>query len=153
MNLVFDRWLTDHSAAVQALSAVVGVLLTGALVWTTVRYLQTTMGILEESRKAREATEKQASAAQRSVDFLQLQLNEQRGLARSVVQSAIDTAIAAIALWKRRPFTDVSKARGFPDPDNLVPTNANIAVEHADRYHGRPRIPLFGVRRSSECGP
>jgi len=107
--------------------------LTTVLAVTTILYLRTTNRILTESRKSREAAEKQALAAQRSVDLLQQQFAEQLGLGRSVVQSAIDSAIAAISYWKQRPLTHVAKASGFPPSDNLIPANALAAVDHARR--------------------
>ena len=140
-------WLTAHSAAVQAAASVASVLLAGALVWTTIRYARITAQILQESRKSREAAELQAKAAQsqasaaqaqatathETLTLLKQQLEEQLGLGRGIVQSAVDSAVSAILYWKQRPLTHVAKAPGFPPSDNLVPTNAIAAVEHARR--------------------
>jgi hypothetical protein len=131
-HLVSD-WLAAHSAAVQAAAAIAGVVLTATLVATTILYLRATNRILLESRKSREAAERQASAAQRSVDLLQRQFAEQLGLGRAIVQSAVESALSAISYWNQRPLTKAAAGPGFPPPDNLIPANADAAVEHARR--------------------
>jgi hypothetical protein len=144
---LLSDWLTAHAAAVQALSSVASVILAGILVWTTIRYARSTAEILEESRKSREAIELQAKAAQsqssasqaqasaafESIALVREQLEDQLGLGRSVIHSAIDRAVSAISYWKERPLADVAKAPGLPPSDNLIPPNASAAVEHARR--------------------
>jgi hypothetical protein len=109
------------------------VALVAVLVGVTWKYARSTSAILTESGKMRLAAEKQASAAQRSVDLLTSQIQEQLGLGRSVVKSAIESALSAIAYWKQRPLTSVAMAPGLPPSDNLVPANALAAVEQARR--------------------
>ena len=48
----------------------------------------------------RAAAEEQAAAAQRSVDLLVLQLEDQLKLGRGIVQSAVQSSLSAIAYWK-----------------------------------------------------
>jgi hypothetical protein len=142
-----SEWLTAHAAAVQALASVASVLLAGILVWTTIRYARSTADILEESRKSRKAFESQASASQaqasasqaqataafESIALVREQLEDQLGLGKSIIHSAIDSAASAISYWKERPITDVAKGAGLPPPDDLIPVNAPAAVEHARR--------------------
>jgi hypothetical protein len=125
--------LIGDAAAVSALAAVANVLLVAVLVWVTWQYARSTDAILRESEKARLAAENQASAAQKSVDLLMSQLQEQLGLGRGVIQSTIESALTAIAYWKQRPLTSVAAAPGLPPSDNLIPANALAAVEHARR--------------------
>ncbi len=135
-----SNWLTAHAAAVQALASVASVIFAGILVWTTIRYARSTAEILEESRKSRKAAESQASAGEaqaraafESIALVRQQLEDQLGLGRSVIHSAIDSAVSAISYWKERPVTHVAKASGLPPSDNLIPANAVSAVEHARR--------------------
>jgi hypothetical protein len=118
---------------VNAVASVVNAVSVVALVCITAYYAEKTAEILDESRKARIASETQAAAAQRNLDFLQIQFEEERGLGRTVIQSAIESALSAISYWKQRPVTDFSKGAGFPAPDNLIPASALAAVEHARR--------------------
>lgn len=133
-------WLSTHALAVQALASVVSVILAGVLVWTTIRYASSTANILEESRKSRKAIESQASASRaqasaafQSIELVRQQLEDQLGIGRSVIHSAVDSAVSAISYWKERPVTDVAKALGLPPTDNLIPANASAAIEHARR--------------------
>src|SRR5215469_375902 len=133
-------WLAAHAAAVQALASVVSVILAGILVWTTIRYAHSTADILEESRKSRKAVElqahasqSQASAAFESIALVRQQLDDQLGLGRGIIHSAIDSAVTAIDYWKKRPLANAAAASGFPPSDNLIPMNAAVAVEYARR--------------------
>jgi hypothetical protein len=143
--LTLTDWLTGHAAAVQALASIVSVILAGILVWTTIRYAHSTAKILEESRKSREAIELQAKAAQsqasasdsqaqaafESIHLLRERLEDELGLGRSIIHSAIDSAVSAISYWKQRPLAHVARAPGFPPSDDLIPPNALRAIEHA----------------------
>jgi len=113
---IASDWLTGHAAAVQALASVANVILAIVLVWTTIRYAHSTAKILEESRKSREAIELQAKAAQsqasasqaqanaafESIHLLRERLEDELGLGRSIIHSAIDSAVSAISYWKER---------------------------------------------------
>jgi hypothetical protein len=89
---------------IMAIAAIVNTLSVIALVWLTHQYADSTHEILEESRKAREAAQRQATAAQSNIDFLQCQLEEQSGLGLKIVQSAIDSGIGSISYWRSLPL-------------------------------------------------
>lgn len=141
------QWITMISAAIAAIAAIVNAVSIVVLVIITNRYAKSTAEILDESRKARQAAERQAnaaqesisasirqaSAAQASVDLLHQQLEEQLGLGRGVIQSAIASAMSAISYWKSKPLSDVSRAGSLPPTDDLLPMNAVAAIEHARR--------------------
>src|SRR5215472_14692699 len=143
--LTVSDWLTRHAPAVQALASIANVILASILVWTTIQYARSTAKILEESRKSREAIELQAKAAQsqasaseaqanaafESIHLLRERLEDELGLGRSIIQSAIDSAVSAISYWKQRPLAQTASAPGFPPSDDLIPANALRAVEHA----------------------
>jgi hypothetical protein len=126
-------WLTRHSLEVQAASAAASVILTAVLVGTTIAYVLITNRILVESQKARVAAEGQASSARKTVEVLQQQIEDQSGLGRSIVQSAIDSAVSAIAYWKAQDLPTLARLRGLPPTESLVPANAVSAVGHASR--------------------
>jgi hypothetical protein len=117
-------WITAIAAIVNALSVIVLVVITN-------RYATSTQAILEESRKAREAAERQATAAQANIEFLQRRLEEQTGLGRNTVQGAINTAIASIFYWRALPISDLSKASSLPSPEDLLPMNLSTVLEQA----------------------
>jgi len=143
--LTVSDWLTRHAPAVQALASIANVILASILVWTTIQYARSTAKILEESRKSREAIELQAKAAQsqasaseaqanaafESIHLLRERLEDELGLGRSIIHSAIDSAVSAISYWKQRPLAQTASAPGFPPSDDLIPANALRAVEHA----------------------
>ena len=126
-------WLTRHSLEVQAASAAASAILTVVLVGTTIAYVVITNRILVESQKSRVAAEQQASSARKTVEVLQQQIEDQLGLGRSVVQSAIDSAVSAIAYWKTLDLPTLARLRGLPPTESLVPANAVSAVGHASR--------------------
>jgi hypothetical protein len=119
-------WIIAIAAIVNAASVI-------ALTFVTVYYARITKRILEESHKAREAAERQANAAQDNIRFLQHELEEQIGLGRITVQSAIDSAVASILYWRKLPLSDLSRASSLPNPDNLLPGNLSAVLEHARR--------------------
>src|SRR5215472_17327574 len=123
-----------QSERIATIAAVVNSLSVVILVAVTAYYAKKTADILEESRKARIASESQALAAQHSLDLLRAQLVDQLGIGRAVIESAIESAMSAISYWKQRPLTNVSKGPGLPPSGNLVPANALAAVEHARRF-------------------
>jgi hypothetical protein len=129
VSQAFILWAT----VISALASVVNAVCVVVLAWITNRYADITARILDESRKSREAAEKQASAAQRSVDLLQNQIEDQLGLGRGIVRSAIQSSLSAISYWRQRPLTNTAAAPGFPPPDDLIPANSAAAVEHARR--------------------
>jgi hypothetical protein len=117
-------WIVAVASIVNAISVVI-------LVRITSRYAESTQQILEESRKSREAAEKQAAAAQANIDFLQHQIETQAGLGRMMVQSAIESRITSITYWRSLPLSDLSRATSLPNPNDLLPANLSSALEHA----------------------
>ena len=89
--------ITTYAAIVQAAAAVVSLIVAGVLAFVTHRYMKLTKGILDETAKARVAAERSASAAQesasatfQSLHLMRQQLEEQAGIGRLTVESAID---------------------------------------------------------------
>jgi hypothetical protein len=103
------------------------------LVWITARYAESTAKILDESKKARAAAERQVAAAQESVHLLERQLAEQLGLGRSIIQSAIQSLTQQIEYWRAQDIKSLAPAGGLPPTDDLIPQNLHAAVEHARR--------------------
>jgi hypothetical protein len=134
---------------ISACAAAANVILVAVLIFVTWKYAKTTAEILEESRKAREATEQlikaaqsqasaahsQATAAYETLHVLRQEVQDLSGLGQSVVQSAIQSAMSAIEYWKRQALKDLAKFQAIPPTDDLVPANAHSAVEHARRIH------------------
>lgn len=86
---LITRWLAGHSTAVQAFAAIVSLLLTTALTVTTIVYAAITNRILEESRKTREAAERQAKASHENLDLLKQQLESQLRLGPQILRESI----------------------------------------------------------------
>lgn len=131
--MIISDWFTAHGLAVEAGASAVSAILAAVLVWTTIKYARGTARILEESRMVRLAAEAQAAAAQRSLELLRQQLEEQLGLGRSVIHSTITSATSAIAYWKEQDLKSLAKVHGLPSTDSLVPGNALSAVDYARR--------------------
>jgi alkanesulfonate monooxygenase SsuD/methylene tetrahydromethanopterin reductase-like flavin-dependent oxidoreductase (luciferase family) len=133
------QWITAIAAAIAALA--------------TVAYFIATIFILRETRKSAEAagdamraakdnaqaTKQSASAAQgsassaaESLTLMRQQIEEQADLGRSVVQTTVDTAVATVAHWRALSLPELVVSR-IPNTDDLVPSRADSAVEHARR--------------------
>jgi TPP-dependent pyruvate/acetoin dehydrogenase alpha subunit len=116
--------ITAWSAAVQALAAIVSLIVAGVLAFVTYRYVKLTKGILDETSKAREANEDSARAALDSVKLMRQQLEEQAGLGHFIVKSTIDRAVAAIeAILQPEPLRNFNVLstcceRGSPTSQN-----------------------------------
>jgi hypothetical protein len=125
-------WLDAHSLAVQALAAVAGTVLTAVLVGTTIVYARTTRKLLDESRMSREAMEKQAVAAQQSIQFMKLQYEAQLDLGPQIVRQAIESTKRRIFYWMGEPNRMTYPPQGYPDPNELSSQSPLIgAVDHA----------------------
>jgi len=88
---------------------------------------------VEAAIKSADAATTSANAAQESLSLMRHQLEEQAGLGQSVVQSAVESAISQITYWKAQDLERLAAFNGLPPTDNLVPTNASSAVDHARR--------------------
>lgn len=128
--------MTSSPAAewVNAISVVV-------LVGVTAYYAFTSNKILKESEKMRKAAEKQAlsadfqaSIASATLDQLRHQNEELRGFGKSVVRTTIDSAVSSIERWQKLDIRqNFVNAHTFPSPGDLIPGNAQSAMEHARR--------------------
>ena len=124
-----------HNLAAEWVNAISVVVLVGV----TAYYAWTSNKILKESEKTRKAAEKQAASAESQASTamatlheLRQQNEELRGLGNSVVRTAIDRAVRSIERWKKLEIKqNFVNAHTFPSPDDLIPDNAQSAVEHA----------------------
>jgi len=111
----------------------INVFLVFALVLITGYYAWSTKRILEESRKAREAAERQAAAAEESIRALRQRLEEETGLSRTIVAAAIQTATRNIERWKNLNIPNLAVIYGLPQTVDLLPLDYGSAVQHARR--------------------
>ena len=102
------------------------------LVRLTGKYTRITGEILKAAQAQASASQAQASAASASIGLLREQIESQLGLGRTIVQSAISSALAQIEYWKSVEVS-FSTSRTLPPTDDLLPANAMAAVEHARR--------------------
>jgi hypothetical protein len=116
-----------------------------ALVVITAYYARSTANILDESRKAREATERQASAAEESIRALRQRWEEEAGLSRTIVATAIQTATRNIEYWKNRNIQNLAATNGLPATVDLLPTEHHSAIQHARRISVDASVELSGV--------
>ncbi len=112
--------------AINAVSVVV-------LAIITYHYARSTKKILEESRKARLASESQALAAQESLTVLRQQIEEQAGIANTAIQQTIQTALERIIYWETQNVQNIVFSGEVPDTIGLVPSNQQSVVDHAMR--------------------
>jgi hypothetical protein len=113
--------------------AVVNATSSAVLVGVTIWYAYITARMLDESRKATGAAERQATAAEESIRALRLQIEEQSGLAKSIVATAIQSTIRNIEYWRNVNTFNLAAIKALPETIELVPTDASRAVEHARR--------------------
>jgi len=126
-------WLSSHTAAVQAAAAIMSIFLTAVLVVTTILYLQTTNRILEESRKSREAAEKQARAAQENLTLLKQEYESRLGEGPQIVRHAIKAGLESISAWIGQTLLGIHRPERVAAPADLVPDELTAAMEHARR--------------------
>ncbi len=120
----------------QAVAAVVSLIVAGVLAFLTYRYMKLTKGILDETSKARKANEDSARAALDSVKLMRQQLAEQTGLGAFIVTSTIDTAVTAIEpLLQPEAFQKWSAAESLSRMNVLLEQPADRAVTHAARIN------------------
>jgi hypothetical protein len=125
------QFLADHTTAIQAVAAIAGVLLTAALAVTTVVYAVTTNRILQESRKTREAAEKQATASQENLELLKQQLASQLGLGPQILRESILDAKRLVTYWMEQAASIAYPPHGNPDPSGLANSSLVPAVDYA----------------------
>lgn len=123
----------------------INVALVFALVVITAYYAWSTKRILEESRKAREAAEREAAAAEESVRALRQRLEEEAGLSKTIVAAAIQTATRNIEHWKSLNIPNLAVIYGIPKTVDLLPPGYESAVQHARRISVEASIELAGA--------
>ncbi len=111
----------------------VNIVLVAVLVVITAYYAKKTAEIVEESRKARHAAERQADAAEHSLAALRQRFEEEAGLSKTIVATAIQTALRNIEYWTSANIFNLAATYALPKNINLVPTEDNSAIQHARR--------------------
>ncbi len=115
-----SKWLADHALAIQAFSAVAGLVLTAALVATTIVYAYITRKILEESHKSREATEQQANVANETLQFVKQRYGEDLIRHLQELRAAISDGLDLARTWMHHQPGIVPDPQAIPDPSELT---------------------------------
>jgi hypothetical protein len=123
---LFEKWLTEHSATVQAVVAIFGAILTLILVATTIAYLV-------ESHKSRVAAEQQAASARESLAILKREYEDRLGEGPGIVKHAIEASLKVVADWKGQATLGSHHPERVADPTNLIPPELLAALGHARR--------------------
>jgi hypothetical protein len=124
------------SALVQAFAAVASLIVAAVLAYITHKYAKLTQGILDETSKARKASEDSARAARDSVNLMRQQLEEQTGLGAFIVASTIDTVVNEIEpILQPQPLRNQSVPKSISRLNILVEQRAESAVNHAARIN------------------
>lgn len=123
----------------------INVALVFALVVITAFYAWSTQKILDESRKSREATERQATAAEESIRALRQRLEEEAGLSRTIVAATIQTVTRNIDHWKSLNIPNLAVIYGLPGTIDLLPPDYDSAVQHARRISVEASVELAGT--------
>ncbi|HZT72805.1 MAG TPA: hypothetical protein VE996_04060 [Terriglobales bacterium] len=105
-------------------AAWVNVVLAAALVGVTAWYAR-------DAGKMRKAAEAQADATRRTLDLLTKQSEEQAGVRKTIVKTAIETARVNLNYWKEQKIADLAALRILPQPVQLTPPESASAVRHA----------------------
>ncbi len=119
-------------------STIAVVVLTGITGW----YAWSTAKMLRQLREQTEATRKQADAAERTLQHLLQVAEEQRGVARTVVQTTIETALSNIAHWQNKNLVNLVATHSLPVHVQLVPVSGQRAIEHARTVAPDAALPL-----------
>ncbi len=128
-----SSWLADHALGVQAAAAIVSLLLTLALVITTIAYAVITRRILAESRKSREATERQADAANATLRLLQQRDEEDRIRHLQELRAVIADALDLARTWMGHVPGIIPNPQAIPDPSQITENRLLDVRSHARR--------------------
>jgi len=127
--------------------------LTFALVIVTAYYAWKTAKILEESKKTRDATERLAKASGQSIKLAQDQIFRASLVTKTIVASAINAARTNIEQWKTIDIHTYALHSRIPENVNLLPLNAQSAIENARLISPDGTFDLMGafedLRRAS----
>lgn len=142
----FDRVeIRDYRMAAEIWVSWINILLVLALVAITAYYAKKTADILEESRKSRQAAERQASAAEASVLALRQRLEEEAGLGRTTVAAAIQSATRTIEYWGQANVMNLAATGAIPANIDLLSVDYQLAVQHARRISVNGSVELAGA--------
>ena len=112
--------------AVNAVSVVV-------LAIITYHYAKSTKKILEESRKARIASERHADIAQEALGVLKQQNEELAGVGRTAIDNAIQVALGRIVHWETLNLENMAYSGELQGSVKLVPSDHQSVMGHAMR--------------------
>jgi hypothetical protein len=118
-------------------NATIVFVLTGITAW----YAWSTARMLRQLKNQTEATLKQADTAERTLQHLLQVTEEQRGVAQTVVQTTIETALTNIAYWRGQNLVNLAAMHLVPQV-SLVPESGVRAIEHARVVAPAAAIPL-----------
>ncbi len=122
------------------------VIVTGYYAWKTGK-------ILEESKKTRDATERLAKTSEQSIKLAQEQILQASLITRTIVASAINAARTNIEQWKTIDIHTYALHSRIPENVNLVPLNAQSAIENSRLISSDGTSDLMGafedLRRAS----
>lgn len=122
---VLTNWLCQIDwSAVGSISTIALVFVTGYYAWSTHK-------ILTESQRTREATQSLAESSRQSVQIMKQQTEQATAVARIIVASAINAARTNIQQWNTIHIPSYAVSGYIPENVNLVPLNAESAVQHA----------------------
>jgi hypothetical protein len=123
---LFSLIFRDPSNWVIAVATVANVLVTAT-------YVLITRGLWQQTKKSADAATTSANAAQESVRLMRQQLDEQAGLGRSMVKTAVASAISATTSWRAQNIANLATTRSLPPTDDLVPADGRAVLYHAAR--------------------
>ena len=95
----------------------------------------------QAAKQSATAAEGSANAATQSLELMRQQMEEQADLGRSIVKTTVDTAAATIDHWRALKVPNLQVTR-LPNTDDLVPSRADSAVEHARRISQEAALKL-----------
>ena len=95
----------------------------------------------QQLREQTEATRRQAETAERTLQHLLQIAEEQKGVARTVVQTTIEAALTSVGHWREQNLVNLANLHAVPDVA-LVPEAAVRAVEHARAVAPAAAVPL-----------
>ena len=121
--------------------ALANAILVLALTCITGWYAWSTAQMLRQLKAQTEATQKQALTAERTLQHLLQMAEEQRGVARTVVQTTIEAALTNVGHWRKQNLVNLANLHAVPAVV-LVPESGVRAVEHARAVAPAAAVPL-----------
>lgn len=126
---------------------------TVALVFVTAYYAWSTRKILTESQRTREATWTLAKSSQESTQIMKQQIEQDRTIGRMIIVSVIKAAQTNIEEWETISIASYAVGGYIPENVNLVPLNAESAIQHARLLSSEGTVDLMSglenLRRAS----